>query len=411
MTIREDVTAIVPTYNRAEYLPACLGSLLQQTERPGQIIVMDDGSDGDAAQQVAERFGNAVEYRRQENAGKAAALNNALSDVRGSLIWIFDDDDVAVPDALASLHAALSRDEEAGFAFGTFDRFWAQPDGSFTYSGPEEQKLAPGDLHWAFLMRASFAFQPATLVRKRCYDAVGGFDTNLVRSQDYDMLLRISRDFSGVYVDRVLFHQRHHLGDRGPSSHRISGLEVWDRQGTWDDKVWDKAFAANTLRDYLPTSRRERELMPAEEMQALFRRSNFMGRRRRWNEATADFLSGLRIAEERGLTRLPEEAAALYGNILEYSGALPEVAADHPLFAAIGGVKDARLGRQALADVTWPLAKDIARAAASGNPKRVRRQLGVYWEVTGGRSVPEHLRLTASLVRRRLSRGAASASE
>lgn len=411
MTTREDVTAIVPTYNRAEYLPACLESLLQQTERPGQIIVMDDGSDGDAARQVAERFGDAVEYRRQDNAGKAAALNNALSDVRGSLIWIFDDDDVAAPDALTSLYAALRADEGAGFAFGTFDRFWAEADGSFTYSAPEEQKLAPGDLHWAFLMRASFAFQPATLVRRRCYEAVGPFDTNLVRSQDYDMLLRLSRAFEGVYVDRVLFHQRHHQGDRGPSSHRISGLEVWDRQGTWDDKVWDKAFAANTLADYLPTGRRERELTPGDEMQALFRRSNFMGRRRRWDEATADFLSGLRIAEERGLRQLPEEAAGLYGNLLEYSGALAEISADHPLFAAIGGVKDRRLGRRALADVTWPLAKDVVRAAASGNPKRLRRQLGVYWETTGGRSVPEHLRLMASLARRRLSRGEAQALE
>lgn len=111
-----NVSVLVPTFNRENYLAECLDSLLAQSVPPLEIIVIDDGSeDGTAA--VVARYGERIRYVRKENGGKPSAVNLGLSLARGDLIWIFDDDDVALPDAIETRLACLQQHPEAGFVF------------------------------------------------------------------------------------------------------------------------------------------------------------------------------------------------------------------------------------------------------------------------------------------------------
>ncbi|WP_210236122.1 hypothetical protein, partial [Mesorhizobium sp. M8A.F.Ca.ET.198.01.1.1] len=64
--------------------------------------------------------------------------------------------------------------------------------------------------------------QPGLLVRRACYDQVGGFNETLVRSQDYEMMLRLARRFKGVRVDGLMFFQRQHNMVRGSTKVVIS---------------------------------------------------------------------------------------------------------------------------------------------------------------------------------------------
>ena len=101
-----DVSVIIPTFNRARMLEECVASLLQQTRPPFEILIVDDGSTDDTAE-VAQRMPALVRYLNKRNAGKPAALNFAIPHARGSWIWFFDDDDVALPRSIeARLHAA-----------------------------------------------------------------------------------------------------------------------------------------------------------------------------------------------------------------------------------------------------------------------------------------------------------------
>ena len=90
------VTVIVPTFNRASMLQQCIDSVLKQTAKPLEIIVVDDGST-DATAAIANGFPPVVRYLAKRNEGKGAALNFALPFARGEWIWFFDDDDVALP--------------------------------------------------------------------------------------------------------------------------------------------------------------------------------------------------------------------------------------------------------------------------------------------------------------------------
>src|ERR1700748_3750792 len=107
MTLLADflpVSIIVPTYNRFELLLNSVRSFPRQPVPAAQIWVIDDGSKDNTSAAAVAALGQTVTYlRKEENQGKSAALNYALRFAEHPYIWIFDDDDIAAPSALALL--------------------------------------------------------------------------------------------------------------------------------------------------------------------------------------------------------------------------------------------------------------------------------------------------------------------
>lgn len=224
------ISVIVPTYNRATFLSEALASLAAQTRLVGEIIVWDDGST-DGTEQAARAAEGPVRYFRSENGGKSRALNAALSEARGDLIWICDDDDVAMPQAAEILAGLLEAAPEAGAAGASYVRFGEDPA-----SGA---RIEQGPGYWPDLSRGSvlrhllediFLFQNATLVRRDLYDRAGPFREDLARSIDYDMAIRLAVRAPIAMSDTVVFRQRKHDGRRGPAASQHEAArseEVW----------------------------------------------------------------------------------------------------------------------------------------------------------------------------------------
>ena len=108
-----NVTIIIPTCNRAHYLGETLDSVLGQTVPPTQVIVVNDGSTNSTLE-VLGRYSERIEVIDQENGGRARAVNRAMARVRGEYLWIFDDDDIAVPQNLERHLAVLEAHPEVG---------------------------------------------------------------------------------------------------------------------------------------------------------------------------------------------------------------------------------------------------------------------------------------------------------
>jgi glycosyltransferase involved in cell wall biosynthesis len=305
------VTAIIATYNRARYLGRAIESVLDQSLRPTQVIVVDDGST-DSTSEVLERFDGKVVAIRKSNGGKASALNLGLTQATGDLIWIFDDDDLALPDCLQTLATALIRHPECGFAFGAYDHLIESKDGTTEVVQPRLLIDRSIDPKLAILERC-FIFQPGLLVRKACYDALGPFNEAQVRSQDYEMLLRLSRRYDGIDVGRVVFHQRQHAGARGSAASPVSGAKKDAGWIQYDRMMFSKIYEDYTLPEYLPGRLPPHApLTPDRKAAALLQRSCVMARKGLWTYAAADLksFSAHRLAQrERGLTAL--ESATL----------------------------------------------------------------------------------------------------
>ncbi|MEZ5098540.1 MAG: glycosyltransferase [Thermoleophilia bacterium] len=194
------VSCIVPCFQGVRYLADALDSILAQTHRPIEPIVVDDGStDGSAA--VVRRFGAAVAYVHQPNRGAAAACNRGVALARGELIAFLEQDDLWEPDKLARQVAALAAAPDRAFCVAHARNFWVPELAAEAarHAGRRAAQPVPG-----------YVIQ--TLVaRREAFERVGGFDESLPYTFATDWFLR-AEDLGvrGLLLDDVLTHRRLH---------------------------------------------------------------------------------------------------------------------------------------------------------------------------------------------------------
>jgi glycosyltransferase involved in cell wall biosynthesis len=239
---------VIPTFNRAEMLGDAIRSALEQNHADREIIIVDDGST-DRTQRVVHGFGAAVRYLRQENQGKAAALNLGISASQGDVVTVLDDDDVFPPWTLAKHAAALAADPHAAFSYGRYLRFQGEvpPANSLLEEGASVPRGDPRRLI-VKLMENCFIPNPCWAVRRAAQMSIGPYDVALARSQDYDMALRLARANEGTFIDDIVFYQRKHEGYRGPLHDQTFAVDTTDKWIKYDriifqrlDKEWDLA--------------------------------------------------------------------------------------------------------------------------------------------------------------------------
>lgn len=281
------VSIIVPTFNRARYLPECLESLLAQTLPPSEIVVVNDGSTDDTAQ-VIRPYLDRITYVEKENGGKSTALNLVMPGIQSDYVWIFDDDDVALPYALETHLRALEGRPEAGFSYSTYCEGIVGADGRLTKGPLYPLPAVDRDDLFPRLLEGCFIAQPATVVRSRCYREVGPFDTRLVRSQDYEMLLRLSRRFPAIRVDEPSFVLRTHSGLRGSSVNRFTSEHRPSEWFIYAQMVFRELHDELALCEYLPGGRKNEPLDKAKTRSALFQRMSLMARKGLWEIAARD---------------------------------------------------------------------------------------------------------------------------
>ena len=127
MTDQPLFSVIIPVYNGAATVGRAVESVLGQSWARREVIVVDDGS-SDETPQVVKRFGDAVRYLRQDNAGVSAARNAGAQQANGEWLAFLDADDWYYPDRLR-LHAEwIVRDASLDFLTGDYD--YVRPDGS-----------------------------------------------------------------------------------------------------------------------------------------------------------------------------------------------------------------------------------------------------------------------------------------
>ena len=182
---------LIPTFNRADFLSECIDSILTQSLTPSQVLVVNDGST-DRTQQVLDAYGNDVEIVEEAHKGKPAALNAGLPVVTGEYLWIFDDDDVALPDAVERFVEPLEASPEYGFTYSSF--YYTATEAGSTRLGPVVGMSTVPDVDeqgfLVALLESNFLGGAALFARRSCYETVGEFDQELLRSQDYDMAIR-----------------------------------------------------------------------------------------------------------------------------------------------------------------------------------------------------------------------------
>lgn len=257
---RPTVSLIVPTFNRAKYLATAIESLVAQTYKFDELLIVDDGSTDNTPQIVAGLPGN-PKYFRKENGGRAAAINLGVRHAKGDLIWIFDDDDVALPDALATLIAPFLAGN-VDFVYSPWYLCNELPDGSLEVAGTSEVQTASGKAFFHEMLYRCFTQGNAMLIARRCYDEVGPMREDLIRSQDHEFMLRLGRRFDAVPVPVPTFYWRRHQGPRGAGNGNMFAAAKLNRN--WH--IYRQMIFVDVHRD-----------LPVQEYLPVYRQAEFPG--------------------------------------------------------------------------------------------------------------------------------------
>lgn len=205
------VSVIVPTYNSSWSVGRTLLSIMHQTLRDIEILVIDDGST-DALEPVLQPLvarDARIRVIRQENRGLAGARNRGISEAKAALIAPIDADDLWHPEFLSACVEALARDPEAPFAFAYSLRM-DEDDLMFPYVVP---RTPPRHDFIGLLNLNSVGSGSAAVFRKAAVLDAGAFDEGMGRvglhgAEDWKLVLRLARKASPVLIPRHLVAYR-----------------------------------------------------------------------------------------------------------------------------------------------------------------------------------------------------------
>jgi GT2 family glycosyltransferase len=281
------VSVIIPCFNQGHFLHEAIESILAQTYTCAEIIVVNDGSTDNTAEVVAKYPG--LCYVQQNNQGLAAARNTGMRYSTGDYLVFLDADDRLLPRALECGADYLDAHPQCAFVSGHY-RFIAT-DGSVLptwreqrlgnehcfISGAYELIGADGAVlrtwpqrrvaseHYTMLLQRNYIAMHATVMyRHTALDTVGGFDTSLRACEDYDLYLRIARQFPIACHDHVVAEYRRHSSNMSGNSAlmlttalavlhsqwaHVAGNHTYETAFRIGEKTWQYFYTRRSLKE------------------------------------------------------------------------------------------------------------------------------------------------------------------
>jgi glycosyltransferase involved in cell wall biosynthesis len=230
------VSVIIPTFNRANVISETIDSVLAQTYRDIEIIIVDDGSTDDTAKKLSI-YGNKIRIVYQLNAGTSAARNRGIEVSTAKIIAFQDSDDLWKPTKLERQVSLLDRlDSSAPCCLCNAVMQNLYGDGrellSFDISGissryPEGLWLNVTEV----LASRAVLFNQTVAVRREALEKVGGFDPELRNAEDYDLALRLSLEGPWGFIVEPLTIWR------AGASNSLSKMAVQDQIGLKQNEI------------------------------------------------------------------------------------------------------------------------------------------------------------------------------
>jgi glycosyltransferase involved in cell wall biosynthesis len=206
------VSIIIPTFNCAGYIERALDSVLSQTYRDYEIIVVDDGSVDNTADRIA-RYEDRVRYFYQDNAGVSAARNRALKESSAPLVAYLDADDVWYPHKLQRQMEFFDAHAGCGLLHSEVTIIDEQDHILHARFNAETGRAIPHGYCREDLLRRCHIQTPTAMERRECIDKIGGFDERLPITQDYMHWITIAFEGWAVgYIDQPLAKYRWRAG-------------------------------------------------------------------------------------------------------------------------------------------------------------------------------------------------------
>ena len=219
------ISVIIPTYNRKHTLQRAIDSVLAQTFKPFEIIIVDDGSKDGTKEWLLQNYPS-VQYIHQPNNGVSSARNKGIQISQGSWIALLDSDDEWMPEKLEYQSRFIEVNRNSSFCHT--NEIWIR--NGVRVNQMKKHKKYGGDIfkHCLDICRIS---PSSSIIKKDVFEEVGAFDESLTVCEDYDLWLRVTAKFNILFLDEPLIKKYGgHLDQlsrvpEGIEQYRIRSLE------------------------------------------------------------------------------------------------------------------------------------------------------------------------------------------
>lgn len=233
------VSVLLTCFNHIRYLPECFAGVQAQSFQDFEVLAIDDGSTDGTREWLERNAKGATLLFNENNLGTYASLNVGLSKASGEFIAILNDDDLWAPYKLERQVEMLDANPDVGLVHT--DGGFIDGDGKPIEGSPlgfEFPRTETGDVGLALVYQNKI-IASAALVRKACFDQLGGFSTGYFGSGDWEMWIRICEKWKVGFVPEKLTFYRVH-GEN--ASHKLERI--------WADDEKLRAWLAPRLEAY-----------------------------------------------------------------------------------------------------------------------------------------------------------------
>lgn len=196
------ITVAVPSFNQGSFLDTALESIFSQNV-PVEVFVLDGGSQ-DCSLDVIRKWEQQLAWWRSEpDNGQAAAVNEGIRRGTAPYVCWLNSDDLFLPGGLSTLLKCITLSEKQAAVYG---KVW-----NITEDGRRKKPYRTVAFSVRHLANRCFISQPATLIRRDAWEAVGGLDETLTMAFDYDLWWKLYKSFGPLtYVDDFIAANRRH---------------------------------------------------------------------------------------------------------------------------------------------------------------------------------------------------------
>jgi glycosyltransferase involved in cell wall biosynthesis len=219
------VSIIIPAFNAEKYIAAAVDSVLRQSYRNLELIVVDDGST-DRTAAIVRGYGNSVTYLYEENSGGCAKpRNRGIRVAGGQYVSVFDADDVMAPGKIECQVKALLRYPELGAVFTDYVNFGqAGPTHQshfqtcpqllsvFRQQGAGRLVILDSKTSCRIMLNENFTSACSPVFPRWALDRVGTYDERLGGSEDFEFHYRLASTYAIGVINEVGYHRRLHPG-------------------------------------------------------------------------------------------------------------------------------------------------------------------------------------------------------
>ncbi len=202
----EGVSVILPSYNGQKYIGDAIRSVLSQTYGRLELIIVDDASEGDGIEKIARSFNDGrVRYiRNEKNGGIARSRNVGIRAAKYPFVAFCDDDDTLRADKLEKQLIAYAK---GGGGFTYCEMHYHRINGEEDLFVPRRDicRIRKEGYIYPELLRRNMIGGPTLLLKKECFEKVGYFNEDMRIFEDWEMALRLAREFDAIFVAEPLY--------------------------------------------------------------------------------------------------------------------------------------------------------------------------------------------------------------